>query len=973
MTFQEYAKAVAKKTFTQKEIRAIEDFGKGWYDVSSGLARKNKDEARRGFDEIVSAIGFMSNPVENFESEQSHKAWELDFEKLEGLHDLLLEGDNFKDLMAAGTAGDNPMFGKDGKKLFEMMGILRDRFGVNIDPAEWKKHYDDMQKGLDWKKDVKRHREVKPEEVNLGEQEVKPEEGPKPDEKAEPKPEVINEPEKKAQNEPEKKAQNGPEQKEQNEPEQKAQNEPEQKAQNEPEEVQEDRQKGILDKYTHYDLMQGQAFGGSIIFGLLGKVLNEDQQRDLYKKISFFFAVWSEPGEASRCYSGMGYGDACRFHYDEINSDLSETEFTRKEEAVQNIRLLSHAYKHYKDPAFEKPVKDFIEGMEEIAAHMDEYAKTAKFDTPAQEDYFNLMRGFTQDVIDGTFTQKMKDNPLYLYSYNMTAKLANTAPNVDIREENDFKFDYKIQIPKDDYNAMNILQDTGMIQAMAGARKMAEMEAEHLKTGDVSRDDLIAEYKDQMKRMEKALSIKEEHFNKLKKLKLFDNDWEEVTFGKRGYKYALEETKFREQLLRAGYPIEDMSAMSGFAYQVILEEDALKELADKLKNEPVPQTEQEKAGRTAREEQYKLREANVAKLRDVWENAVKSRGVTEEERLQHIRNIRNAMSEFAKVPAENREMNNDTGRFIISRLDERQNAAIGVYDKAMLSQSSTELYNMVDMVDPALMSSSKQFSEFKKNLKELARMQRELDPKDPEARKAYTEQLEETAFSASMYLRYKTKQMNEPGGKHKRSKAEAKRVRMVESALTSLNNQRFPGEKDPINVDRDIATIHVPTGDAVTKRIPDPQYLTPGYDNYILLHTGRAAVNAPFSEMKDTFAKIMAARMLESSGKEFDVGSIHKCAERVKKIVNLDEIEGDEIRSALANPKNAARQIKQTMLDNYGVSIHQDSLDGVKKYVDSMIDLYKRLPEPEKDGSYKKLFELVEKAAHLPANKELPV
>ena len=79
--------------------------------------------------------------------------------------------------------------------------------------------------------------------------------------------------------------------------------------------------------------------------------------------------------------------------------------------------------------------------------------------------------------------------------------------------------------------------------------------------------------------------------------------------------------------------------------------------------------------------------------------------------------------------------------------------------------------------------------------------------------------------------------MHEPGKKHKRSKAEARRVKMVESALTGLNNQRFPGEKTPILKNRSISVTHVPAADTITKPALDPAKMPPGYDSYIQLHT----------------------------------------------------------------------------------------------------------------------------------------
>ncbi len=182
MTFEEYKAAIAKTPLSEAERKKVQDFRDAVREINRSLIRAGQDEVGSALGQYAGSAAFVVTDPAEMGSEESHKAWEKDAEKLDGLHDFLLQGDNFKHIMQAGAGGENPPFGVAGELFFDVLEILH-KIGMDIDASEWRKHYDDMQKGLEWKKDAKPHKAEEPEEeVKAPEEEIKAPEGPKNEE-----------------------------------------------------------------------------------------------------------------------------------------------------------------------------------------------------------------------------------------------------------------------------------------------------------------------------------------------------------------------------------------------------------------------------------------------------------------------------------------------------------------------------------------------------------------------------------------------------------------------------------------------------------------------------------------------------------------------------------------------------------------------------------------------------------------------
>jgi len=749
-----------------------------------------------------------------------------------------------------------------------------------------------------------------------------------------------------------------------------------------------EEKKELKEKLTLFDIQQGQWTGGSALFGLLGDTLTTKEIGSIYKKMSIMTVLRDDPDAT------MVYGQK----YEGIAEDLSDGKEELLEREAGPIRQnfkKSGVYDHYTDERIDAPLKIYQEGMRELGAAMEKKAKTGHFASPAEQNYFFLMKGFIDDINNGTFSKKYLENPVYEYAHNMTGKIRNTAPDASVKEK-DGKYIFSAHVKQkvDDFRNVRILQETGMINAMAGAMKVTEMLEDHVNGGDVGREELIAEYRLQQQRMEKALSISREKFAELNEQGVFDNDYDEFTAeGARGYGYALEDARARAEFLEAGYPASDLAAVSPFiramaglkrdnnAEQKKLDEDIktletdLKKLAadqKKLPEDAAPEKikalEDRKAQLDQKKEQLDQRKAALDPklesqrlMEEAWTKVKDTSGhVTAQERTEKLQALQSSA-----VAIRSRFTKEDHLDIAAHHLEQRLGAGLTLSEQALMAAQADTLYRIIDdrNVDPRLMRSSDQFKKFKEALKKLAEMEKNLDPTDKADIYLYQRQAARVAQAGNNYLRYKTKQMSDSS--HDRSKTEALRVSVVDAIVSNLKTVKVPGTGDPIlNNEAKPLGVTVPeTGDRVLGT-QQKGSLPVDYDSYIRLHTGRAAANGTRQEMVEDLAKVMAAYMLKTAKNpvKFDLKHIHDCAEKLKEKFNLDDLDRKNLSRYLSSQSKVKDVIKEIRRDTYGLK------EGVtyEKYLSQMRELYQQMAEPTKDDTYKKLFAQVEKVAHLP-------
>ena len=1084
MTFEEYKAAMAKTPLSEEERQKVQDFQDAMRGVKVMLIRARQDEVGNALEQYASSAVFLTTDPERMSSEESRKAWAKDAEKLDGLHDFLLQGDNFKNIMQVGVNGEKPAFGADGKLFFDLLGILQ-KVGIQIDANEWKKHYDDMKKGLDWKKDAKLHKVEEPVEQLQNEEQPKEEAEPEKKEEAEPEKngeqpkegaEPENEEQAKEENvEIEAEAEKQPDRleeitntledqsvyaklneaqklsllkeylllqaKQQDDYEEKRKADPQLEEQMSQEltenaesvdaalryliqnvkdgthvreeldsapmqimafagslyahkgevdrdalmadiknhsrhwsieenldqvnlETQPAEPENLREKFAINDLVQGQSIAGTVLFGMLNDVLSPEKQDQIFKKLSVYSVTEGDAEKASDLYGKKI--DA----YAELKQNGDE-ELTRTSGEAQLPSWSSGHYEYFAVEEAEQLLKIFREGLKEVLEAMDQKAEQLSAMTPAQQNYFLMMRQFIQDAYTGDFTRKVKEDSNYLYASNMLIKISKTSPSYEITGEEDegYEFHHVTERQVDDMQIANDLHEAGIMSAMAGGVKTARMVEEHLTNGDVSRDDLIAEYGNQVKRLDKALNLSEAAYEKLRAAGAVQNERKDFLANTaRGFGYAAADAKARKEMLEAGYPVSDLALASAYTYMLFPIENDRRRDQQRLKelNGQENLTEEQKQEKAKLEESLKKEEKAITRLKGEWQNIVGVQGVSAQDRQEKFADLRACAKEIGKVLTAKRPY----AQRVADTADRRMEAELDGYDMASMTQDVSVMVKLLKKVDPKLVSSSKQFAKMKDALERLAQKRENLDLEDEDDRAEYKDELRSAMSAVRSYLRYKTVQMHDPKSSHSRSKLEARRVRMADAIFNGLKMQRFPGEEEPVLDFKDVAKAVVPDPDqALVLGLNDKKNLPVGYDSYIKLHTGRACVNAPEEERINHIAKIIAAYMLKNEKKPFAVSKIHKRAEQLKDRLLLKEENTVGQRRFLQEPDKLAQHVKELLNDRYGIGNLQDKYNA---YVERMRELYKNLPEPynHEDPNYTKLFETVKQMAHMPDSLE---
>ena len=708
----------------------------------------------------------------------------------------------------------------------------------------------------------------------------------------------------------------------------------------------------LREVYEEHMFDSGRMVAGTALYGMLGDVLTQEQKDAIFGKMSFIYLAE---------HGNNGLGDVYGDEYAEIAERLANNEV--KEQAVDEPRRNdlhnSHYYK-YADPAMEKPIALFKEGMKDLLDAMDKKSSAGRFNTPEEENVFYLMKGFVEDMYDGTFTEKFRNDPQYEFAHSILTKIKLTAPSVTLKKNGDdltVTAEFAEQI--DDSRNIKILAGLGIPDVIAGAVKTARMADEHLTTGDTTRDDLLNEYRLQLQRAQKYCSMTKAQFDAVQdKYKVFDNVYEEFApDGNRGFGYIINDLNAKIDFVKAGYPVSDLPALSGFIrvlsgyeFQKADEEKNLHELETK-ENPNQHDIDNSK-------ELIKKYESRIALYKHLWKEAADG-PVTEADRLRNLKSIKDAIERNEPESA----TRNQYSQTAVYRLNERINEPVNAIDKALMTDNVMTMYKLLDKADPMLMKSSKEFSKMKSALKTLAEYQETFDRHDEEDITYYSALHKDALEAVSGYLKYKTAQMNDPRNHHKRSQTEARRVKLADAIFNSLRSQHFPGKEEPVSK-IEYNAVQSSGGSKRFMRPAATDKLPRDYESYIQMHMGRGIVNADKTVMADCLAKVMAAYSLMNAKepKPFDLDNVRRCAAELNKKYNFGNVHETYLKEWLDDPdklKETVRKINQMSFGLRKPALYDD-------YRSRMRRLYKVLPEPGHDNKYRRFFEAVKKAAHLP-------
>ena len=717
-----------------------------------------------------------------------------------------------------------------------------------------------------------------------------------------------------------------------------------------------------IDKYSRYEFTSNYIVASTLLYGYLGDKVSDEKKMQILQKLELPNDIEHANEEDVR----LQYGN----RFDRALEKAANEEITTRDHTLDmpgnQYWLQLGTGKYYTDPDMEDVVGEFDVGMKDLLEVLDENEKDIDLSDPNAQNHYQMLKGMMKNSYEGNLMSKMSEDPSYGTAIAMTAKIGFESHLVSYNSK-----EKKFIVSNNGEPTKTVLretQDLGILQAMAGNARVNEKLQENISNGNTSRQELLYEFEEQSKRLDKVMEMTEEQVEKLRKKNILQNDRSEFTDGPRGIKYSIHDMKAKQELIKAGYPTEDLSVMSAFYVQMSLNSNKLINDqatldAEKQKN-PNPD---ENLRKKWQEEQKKIDDMKevTQEMQNAWNEVTNPENgpLTQEKRLETL----GKMKEIAQTAKEKKVPYYCLNQFS-DRVDNRINAKLTTGDKAMLAGDYSDMYKALQEADPkSLFTGSKQFKELKQAVKELAELEQELSPKERENDFEFRNKRREVLEKSQTYLRYKNRQMNGPDGhKHKRSALETQRVQAVDAVYNRLLS----------DIERDTPELRLEeTEISVQPRLKDSELLTPApsgeakdFDTYLRQHTGKGAMSGTKEEMVDDMAKALAAQIMprQKPPKEFDAKAIDKAAEQIKTKFNLAQMDELDLREALDNPTSVREMAQKNHRKTYSVDMEDYS-----DYLSSMRRLYRDMEEP--DGSskeYQKIYDNVKKLAHLPNDPE---
>ncbi|SEG16142.1 hypothetical protein SAMN04487934_10938 [Eubacterium ruminantium] len=735
-------------------------------------------------------------------------------------------------------------------------------------------------------------------------------------------------------------------------------------------------------QFYQFDTEKAPNMASFVIYGLLKDQLSPEEKDEIFKKISVFYVMKTQ--------AGTGFDDV----YGRGIARIAESgDLDRYYTAVNGPRYaMTSSEEFYKRPTdqMDPALKVFKEGMTELADVMKKKRSNIHFSSEAEKNYYDLMLLMMEDMAkERGWRDNIESDISYEYAWNTEIKFRFTAANPFLNFEIDENHPvFKVLLNEmDDKMALSLVGETGIPDATAGGIRTMKKLEEHIKTADIGRDELIREYEAQQVRMEKALNISRETFAKLEKAHVVENKLEEFTNGSRAYGYVLDDVIAKKDLLKAGWPAADIQNLA-MVRRLIGHLDSRNstepsryqeeyDLIMRNMNEEAqkqPQTDAEKEAKEQRQRELEAKKALLeaqkpqidaapgltAELKQLWNELIDGKGMTEADRNARLTKL-NGFLNKAKDNIEFAE-----AKFIQNRVSGMIQRELEPSEKALLSENISGYVKSIEAVDPTLVSSSKQFSNFKTALKELERLKRNLDVNNPEKVNEYKEKVKKAAEKATVYLRYKTYQNKGPNKeKHKRSELEKKRINTVDAILNGLKSLTVPGTDELIIPENNNYRVF----DASDSKGILGEYTdspkTNVYDKLMERYTGRGVVNGTSDKMKKAFAKALTGYLLKKENPKapFDKKKAKKVFEAINRELRVKEMTDEQLREALQSPDKLPEAIVKQRANVYAPESEAEYTALIK----SMKSLYHIITSKDKETPlYNKVFDCVRKLAHLP-------
>ena len=506
----------------------------------------------------------------------------------------------------------------------------------------------------------------------------------------------------------------------------------------------------LIDKYSFLELKQISILGDFIIKNFLSDSLEKEEQIELQLSLSTFRYLDSYPQETMGYYKEK-YPDLM----DLLGNNPSDNLFSESihKDAIHPNKILYNANDtinaYFTNDLFEEPIADTIKAVEVLSEHLDKYIKKEKL-TETEFGYIMAFKTSIDAFKNGNYKNMIQDNNILYNIINEGVAGINVPKGTIVPSYN--KKTKKMNFVLNENNksnwkdAIDSLDGSPLSESYKKAYNVSSKWETLKQGGDAYRSELITLYDDFAREARNRFSMSKEKFKTVYDKGFLQNDYDEFVNGSRTPLYIQYEAEARSQLLKAGYPVSDISILS----QVYMRFKTLEHNV-KLKIAYIDDPEE-----------------TLQSNKEAWERLVAPGAINEKTRLSRI----NAMANYL-APDDIHFANYVKGRTKVK---------LNAFEKMALSGDVNNLYKALcgKKVDPDFMKSSDEFKSMKEALKKLSETDKSKYPEKYEVLK------ENAIKKTEKYLSYKQKQMRTPGKKHTRSDTETLRVNTAASILDGL-------------------------------------------------------------------------------------------------------------------------------------------------------------------------------------------
>ncbi|MBR3040878.1 MAG: hypothetical protein IKI20_09580 [Lachnospiraceae bacterium] len=748
----------------------------------------------------------------------------------------------------------------------------------------------------------------------------------------------------------------------------------------------------LLNNFTFEDVNNANNIAGTALFTILKDDVPEDKKKEILKSIHALYSVELQPEKA-------------RVYMDGRNEDFIEASqnfaLYSDSQRPKNKWVTGNSFKVYTNPAAKEPLERFANSMKELSGYLTEKLRKDDFKSLEERDLAYMFKGMTEKLGNGESLSELSDRyPQFSYATNMFIKLNLTGAEVNANTDTN-EVTIGPSLPNNDNQMVfQNLGGTGIMQAIAGAYKVTDLQERYEKNGDITINELIDEYDKQEARMNTVLNISENDFNRIDggDQKTFGNGYDEITGGKRGYQWVRDDAEFASTLLSKGFPVGDLPALR-HTYRAMNElsrfatdtQKSIDEVKKVIEDEERKENRDQNLIRQKKDEMNALMEKK-GKYESAY-NLLKPRFDAyfedDVDSLDKRNLILNELREATQTIVNNYMVGeDDSAKAANYLLNQRLNTPLKAYEKARVSANAQELYEALDSVDPARVKSSDEFSEIKKKLNLLRKLEDkilkagadEYEDKMDDFQEDYQRLTKEVAEAAVKYLRYKDKQLKNPTKRHKRTKLEADRVRVVDALLDRCNRLTIPRIDVSAIYDKVEGLRYVPSSNTIATE--EKNVGGKNLDTYIKLHTGSIGINGTVEEMRENFKKVLAAMELKKKNptQALDVKKIHAIAAEMKYRYPVNTLSENTLKNALIDEKHMKDCCRR--IDHKRFTVKDMNEPGAERgkegkhnrfhyFINHFIAIYCYMKEPQvKSDEYKKLFQTIRTLAHL--DSDLP-